>query len=174
MPKLKLFNKQDQQGFTLIELLVVVVVISALSGIVISLVNSGGFRDKARDSQRIADLKQIQTALELYFSDFRRYPTSNWTPINGSDPLSTALAPNYINRVPIDPENQDHQFPCNQPDRKRYNYRSNGNYYLLTSIMAVSSSNDGNECSSLNSWGAFGRCGSSFATQDFCYGVENP
>ena len=86
--KLKLPKFKNESGFTLIELLVVVVVISALSGIVVSMINSGGFRDKARDAERVANLKQIQTALELHFSDFRAYPNSGsgaWLRVTGDD-----------------------------------------------------------------------------------------
>jgi hypothetical protein len=31
-------------------------------------------RQKSRDSKRVADIKQIQTALELYFADENEYP----------------------------------------------------------------------------------------------------
>jgi prepilin-type N-terminal cleavage/methylation domain-containing protein len=178
---LKLKTGQNQYGFTLIELLVVVVVMTTLSGIVISLINSGGFRDKAKDSQRIANVRQIQTALELYFADFRAYPTSNdpdggWEEISGiSNTLITELSPKYINVVPVDSEPMgSNSGPCNNIDNKRYNYRSNdGTYYILTSIMAVSSSNDGTECSGLNNWGSLG-CSVGHDTEDYCYGVENP
>lgn len=171
LPKLK-----TQQGFTLIELLVVVIVISALSGIVISMINSGGFRDKARDSQRIAELKQIQTALELYFSDFREYPDSDgnggFANVNGSNDLSTALQTSYMNKVPTDPEALgSNTGPCQNPENFRYNYISDGTYYILTATMAVTSSNDDSACDSLNSWNS---CGGSFENQDVCYGVENP
>lgn len=171
LPKLK-----EQSGFTLIELLVVVIVISALSGIVVSMINSGGFRDKAKDAQRIADLKQVQTALELYFSDFRQYPDSGsgaWIRVTGSDNMSSALVPTYINTMPIDPESTGTDSdPCNNPENPRYNYRSDGNYYVLTSVMAVDTSNDDSPCDWLNSWGS--SCSGGYPTQDFCYGVENP
>ncbi len=167
---------KNQHGFTLIELLVVVVVISALSGVVISIINSGGFRDKARDAQRIADLKQTQTALELYFSDFRAYPDSGgaWIHIDGtSDAATAALAPIYINEVPADAEDTGGSSdPCGSPEERRYNYRSDGTYYTLTAIMAVATSNDQNMCEDLNNWNS--GCGGGFATQDVCYGVENP
>jgi len=168
---------KNQRGFTLIELLVVVVVISALSGVVISIINSGGFRDKARDAQRIADLKQTQTALELYFSDFRAYPLSTsgggWILLTGSDAVSGALSPIYINEVPIDPQSSGtNAGPCSSPTIFRYNYRSDGTYYILTAIMAVATSNDHNLCEDLNNWNS--SCGGGFATQDVCYGVENP
>lgn len=168
-------NPKNQKGFTLIELLVVVVVISALSGIVISMINSGGFRDKARDAQRIADLKRVQTSLELYFSDFRQYPNSGsgaWILLTGSDNLSAALVSSYIDKMPTDPEQGgSDNSPCNNPDNRRYNYISDGNYYMLTAIMAVVSSKDDSPCSALNAWGSSCSAGS---TQDFCYGTENP
>ena len=164
---------KNERGFTLIELLVVVAVIAALSGVVVSIINSGGFQDKARDAQRIGDLKQTQTALELYFSDFRQYPVSGWIRITGSDALSSALSPTYINEVPIDPENTGTgSNPCSSPTLFRYNYRSDGTYYLLTAIMAVATSNDESACNTLNNWGS--SCPAGFATQDVCYGVENP
>lgn len=169
-------SKKNQKGFTLIELLVVVVVIGALSGIVLSMINSGGFRDKARDSQRIADLKQLQTALELYFSEYRAYPNSgggNWIRITGTDTLSNTLRPIYINAVPIDPQQTGTDAnPCSNVNNRRYNYRSSGTYYNLTAIMAVSTSNDESTCNSLNTWS--NACGATYPTQDFCYGVESP
>ncbi len=53
-----------KKGFTLVELLVVVAIIGLLAGIAVVSVNS--VRIKARDARRIADIKQIQNALELY------------------------------------------------------------------------------------------------------------
>ena len=165
LPKLK----KNQSGFTLIELLVVVLVISALSGVVISMINSGGFRDKAKDAQRIGDLKQIQTALELYFADTRAYPAGGWMLVSG---LSGTLTPNYINSLPADPDGGTGDLPCLDSTSRRYNYFSNGASYLLTSIMAIESSNDDAQCSDLNGWGA--NCGGGFDTALYCYGVENP
>ncbi len=62
----------NKKGFTLIELLVVMSVIAILAGIV--LVSLGGFREKARDSKRIAELRQIQNLLEIYYTATGNYP----------------------------------------------------------------------------------------------------
>lgn len=60
------------KGFTLIELLVVVAIIGVLATVVLSSLNSA--RVKARDARRDADIKNIQTALELYHLDNGQYP----------------------------------------------------------------------------------------------------
>lgn len=62
-------------GFTLIELLVVISIISLLSSIVFSSVNSA--RIKARDARRQADLNQIYLALQLFFDAHGYLPVTS-------------------------------------------------------------------------------------------------
>jgi type II secretory pathway pseudopilin PulG len=52
---------------------VVIAIIGLLSTLAVVALNSA--REKARDAKRVADIKQIQTALELYFNDAQGYPT---------------------------------------------------------------------------------------------------
>ncbi|TSC95590.1 MAG: putative General secretion pathway protein GspG [Parcubacteria group bacterium Athens1014_10] len=61
-----------RKGFTLIELLVVIAIIGLLSTLAVTAL--GGARKKARDARRLSDIKQIQTALEMYASDSGTYP----------------------------------------------------------------------------------------------------
>jgi len=56
----------------LIELLVVVAIISLLSSVVFASLNTA--RAKARDARRISDLKQVQTALFLYYDKYGFFP----------------------------------------------------------------------------------------------------
>jgi prepilin-type N-terminal cleavage/methylation domain-containing protein len=64
-----------KKGFTLIELLIVVAIIGLLASIV--LVGLGGFRARGRDARRIADLRETQNALELYYTKNNAYPNVN-------------------------------------------------------------------------------------------------
>ena len=68
-------GKMKKKGFTLIELLVVIAIIGLLSTLAVVALNSA--REKARDAKRIADVKQVQTALELYFNDADGYPAQD-------------------------------------------------------------------------------------------------
>ena len=67
-----MINKQ--KGFTLIELLVVIAIIGILSSVVLASLNTA--REKSRDAKRIADVKQLQLALEFYFDGHRTYPSA--------------------------------------------------------------------------------------------------
>lgn len=61
-----------KKGFTLIELLVVIAIIGILTTISVIALQSS--RARARDSKRLADVKQIQSALALYAHDTDSYP----------------------------------------------------------------------------------------------------
>lgn len=66
--------KKTKKGFTLIELLVVIAIIGLLSTLSILALNTA--RARSRDARRLADVRQIQTALEMYFNDMGAYPTT--------------------------------------------------------------------------------------------------
>lgn len=67
--------KKSKPGFTLIELLVVIAIIGLLA--TLSIVSLSGVRSRARDTRRIADVRQIQTALVLYQNSYGQYPESD-------------------------------------------------------------------------------------------------
>ncbi|MFA4880125.1 MAG: prepilin-type N-terminal cleavage/methylation domain-containing protein [Candidatus Doudnabacteria bacterium] len=121
-------------GFTLIELLVVIAIIGLLATIVTVSVNSA--RKKARDTQRRASMKQLQTALELYYDSSNAYPSTGgawWGACSayGSHPNTGAtgwipnLAPTYMTTLPVDPN------PSPATSISCYLYRSNGADYKI-------------------------------------------
>ncbi len=121
-----LIKKSLQRGFTLIELLVVIAIIGLLASIVLASLNSA--RIKGRDARRLSDLKEIQTALELYYSDHNKY-IINTTAITDNAGFQTALAAlssgGYMSTIP------------NDPGSNHYTYLStaSGSFYCLGANM---------------------------------------
>ena len=72
-----------QKGFTLLELLVVVAIIGFLVSIVMPALDDA--RKKARDTVRISDMTQVQTALQLYYNTYGRYPLNTDNDCGGFD-----------------------------------------------------------------------------------------
>jgi type II secretion system protein G len=80
-------QKNASAGFTLIEILVVMVIIGILA--VLGVGNFQSSQQKARDSARKSDLRNIVTSLEVYFNDYGSYPVST----NGYITACTGLSP---------------------------------------------------------------------------------
>ncbi len=106
--------RKSNKGFTLIELLVVIAIIGLLSTLAVVALNSA--RQKSRDSKRVADIKQIQTALELYFADENGYPAEATEVDLGSGDQSalcnggfsaSCSGTTYMGLVPANPEPED-------------------------------------------------------------------
>lgn len=88
----QLFQRSSKQrGFTLIELLVVIAIIGLLSTLAVVALNNA--RLKSRDAKRISDVKQIQTALELYYNDANAYPATIASPIASGGVTYMAIVP---------------------------------------------------------------------------------
>ncbi|HYC80068.1 MAG TPA: type II secretion system protein [Candidatus Binatia bacterium] len=79
-----------EKGFTLIELLVVIAIIGILSAVVLVSLNSA--RAKSRDARRLSDLRQIMTALEIYYNDNGAYPDGA-AAFNAAGPTANSQGP---------------------------------------------------------------------------------
>ena len=90
----KLLKKQE--GFTLLELLIVIVIIGILAVLIVPNLASGPQR--ARDSQRKSDLRNIKTALETYYNDKNGYPAAATV---GADLTNGGT---YLKALPADPK----------------------------------------------------------------------
>jgi len=85
-------QKNSTRGFTLIELLVVIAIIGILASVVLASLSTS--RAAARDANRLAEAKQLQTALELYRNNNNnQYPCANSTAGNGGCGNTGAAGP---------------------------------------------------------------------------------
>lgn len=124
----------SRKGFTLIELLIVVAIIGILASVII--VGLAPAQRSGRDARRIADLKQVQTALELYYQKNQVYPnpaqcgsvnfTSNacWDQLSG-DLIDAGVG---VTAIPDDPKGANNQ---------HYSYQAfgSGATYLVLALL---------------------------------------
>jgi prepilin-type N-terminal cleavage/methylation domain-containing protein len=136
-PARALFPKSaNSRGFTLIELLVVVAIIGVLSSVILASLNSA--RAKGYDARRFSDLRNVQTAIENYYSDHGAYPITTGTHFysNCNNAAYTYQAtPNnvipglvsggYISSIPVGPQS----IPASNYDCYAYESTANGSDY---------------------------------------------
>lgn len=115
-----------KKGFTLIELLVVVAIIGLLA--TLSVVAFNMARAKTRDTRRVSDIKQLQTALAMYYSDNNGYPVTSAF-VSGSSLSSGSTT--YMAKIPTPPlPSNDGSCPVGVTD---YIYASaNTNTYTIS------------------------------------------
>jgi len=145
-------KKQENEGFTLIELLVVIAIIGILASVILASLNIA--RSKARDVKRVAEVRELQTALELYYDKTGHYPISgggcgasspnggwcnsvqslsgnHWIRDNGK---KNVLAP-FISADPVDPlqGNSPNWTPVNGGTIFYYSngYVGSGQWYII-------------------------------------------
>ncbi len=127
-------NVRKSSGFTLIELLVVIAIIGILAAFAFASFTSAQAR--ARDAQRKSDFNQLQKALQAFYNDHGRYPTSfapnnDFSAVGSWSDGGTTLNANwsaqgttgntrdnwlnlfgtpptgYMKKIPVDPKNID-------------------------------------------------------------------
>ncbi len=96
-------SMQKQKGFTLIELLIVIAIIGMLATLAVVSLTSA--QQRARDTKRVADIKALQTAMELNWNENAQYPAL----VAGTDTWATLSAglTDFISALPVDPDHAD-------------------------------------------------------------------
>ena len=149
--------KERSGGFTLIELLVVIAIIGILA--TIATISLGSARAKSRDAKRIADIKQVQTALEMFYNDNNRYPTRDeWdkqylatTTVNGTT--------TYMAHIPMAANPPDGN--CSSSNEFEYNQGADGRSYTIQYCIGgpVASINSGINCATQDGIAVGNECG---------------
>ena len=123
------FGMTEKQGFTMVELIVVIAIIGIIS--TIAMIAVGHARAKARDTRRLNDIDQIQTALLLFYRDQNRFPSSDEFVVGNSLALvSGSNTTTYMTQIPSSPTPADGT--CNNNDNYyRYIPSSNQKQYVI-------------------------------------------
>ena len=97
-------RRNTEEGFTLIEIMVVILILGLLATIVVQSLR--GATDKAKRTKAMADLHELQTALDRYYLDSGFYPTTDQglqalvSPPSGGRVPANYEDGGYIQRVP--------------------------------------------------------------------------
>jgi len=118
---------KKQRGFTLIELLVVIAIIGLLSTLAVVALNNA--RMKSRDAKRVSDIKQIQTALELYYNDANAYPSGAT--------LGSSIATGGVTYMSAVPTNPAPATDGTCPDTETYTYTAGTNNTTYTLVYCL-------------------------------------
>lgn len=107
-------GSNHSRAFTLIELLVVIAIIGILSAVVLASLNTA--RTRARDTARVAQVKEVKTALEMFYIQHGFYPqtrnASGTLLANGNGGIlantiqqntDNPSASTFISSIPVDP-----------------------------------------------------------------------
>lgn len=143
-----------KEGFTLIELLIVISIIGVLA--TIGVISFSGAQERARDANRKSDLRNIQTAIEVFKNDLGFAPLDSTGLIAGCGTVTTSgtgtecawggtFAANgitYMNTLPTDP-----RFDTTNHPTYLYYYERDGSFtdlYTLTACLENAQDEDCN------------------------------
>ena len=123
----------DERGFTLIELMVVMTILALLAVLVVP--KLVGRSDEARVTTTKVQIRNIESALQLYKLDNGFYPTTEQgLEALVTEPTTTPLPPNwkkggYLPKVPLDPWKRPYVYlspGISNPDYDLLSYGADG------------------------------------------------
>jgi prepilin-type N-terminal cleavage/methylation domain-containing protein len=125
-------RSKKSQAFSLIELLVVIAIIGILSAFAV--VSLGTARAKARDARRLADVKELQIALEMYYLDNNDYPPATKMTANATLDNNGVT---YMSKVPAN-QSPYTDGDCASSVTSSYQYATTSDGYTITYCLGSS------------------------------------
>lgn len=140
------FLRMNNLAFTLVELIVVVLVVATLVAVAVPV-----FRDRSEDARKAAarvDLKALESAMEMYRTDWHAYPSNG-----GADqPVATLrgfLLGTHMTRMNV-------YDPWGKTATNEYHWKSDGDTYVIWSGAGGSRGPDGPDTGDLYVPGGLG------------------
>lgn len=178
MSILNTLQHTKNKGFTLIELLVVIAIIGSLSSVVLSQTNES--RQKARTIKAVTDLKEIQKALEVYYSNHGYYPETTtsydewggyWDQSSVDSFIPELEAENLIKPIPVGDgdifynysrvETSGNPGYCLMENRDKYDY-----VLVAYNLYPIPGLTTGDACEDPSVWDS--GCGSETTENTYC------
>jgi general secretion pathway protein G len=128
-----------KNAFTLLELLVVISILGILVAVILP--NLVGVRARARDSALKNDIRQLKTALRMYYNDNQKYPPSDGSGnIIGCGATGASVCPNNDGSFGIGTL----LYMKEMPTSEEYSYSSvsDGDDFLLSTLLENASDSD--------------------------------
>jgi general secretion pathway protein G len=113
--------RQGQSGFTLIEIMVVVVIIGLLAAIIAP--NVMRQLDRATVTRAETDIKQLESALGIFYTEHFRYPTADegLSILTGKPTAGSSIDESRLSEIIKAPISKD-------PWQREYRYRNPGEH----------------------------------------------
>jgi|GEM_PF-858479 len=119
----RVIKRINHTAFTLMEILVIIVIVGVIATLTTIALNN--LRSKSRDVKRISDIRQIQSALEMYKNDNNTYP-QYLTP--SMSLIGSLNGQTYLSAIPAPPGQLDGNCSSDVYD---YQYDSSSNSYSI-------------------------------------------
>ncbi len=143
------------KGFTLVELMVVISIIAIAFGVIVS--SSASIQKSSRDTERQADLRQVQSALQQFYADQNFYPFQ-FNLVSDSDGKLTNSDGNpntptdtkvYLSKIPQDPSSLTTPYLYAALPANCDNQTSKCLQYCLYANLEVTDAVDDAQCSTI-------------------------
>ena len=124
---MKKIIRHYRKGFTLLELMIVIVILGLLATIIMPKILNRP--EQARHTKAVVEIKNIESALALFKTDTGRFPTTSEglnLLVNNSGNVKNYSPDGYLDKVPLDPWDNQYIYICPSVHGKYFDLESYG------------------------------------------------